>query len=124
MAVQRLDYLIYVAACLCMLETSPGLTPRNLGQKSGTETNTLNVTQLPSHNHGVSIPSKEEGNADVPAGNYVAGAGLDSFGTTTDSNMASFQTLNAGGSQPINNIQPFQCVNYIIALQGIFPSRN
>ncbi|MFH6604505.1 phage tail protein [Maribacter algicola] len=102
----------------------PGLTPRRLGEKSGTETNTLNVNQLPSHSHGVSLPAKEEGNTDVPSGNYVAGAGLDSFGTTSDSDMATFQTLNSGGSQSVNNIQPFQCVTYIIALTGLFPSRS
>ncbi|SEK18994.1 Microcystin-dependent protein [Maribacter orientalis] len=102
----------------------PGLSSIRLGEKGGTETNTLSTAQLPPHTHGVSVPSKEEGNTDVPAGNYVAGAGLDSFGTITDSSMKTFQTLNAGGGQSINNIQPFQCVNYIIALQGIFPSRS
>ncbi|KAA2216531.1 phage tail protein [Maribacter flavus] len=104
--------------------SGPGLTPRPIGQRSGTETNTLNVNHLPPHTHGVSIPSKEEGNADVPADNYVAGAGLDSFGTTTDSNMKTFQTLNTGGGQSVNNMQPYLCVSYIIALQGIYPSRN
>ncbi|MEM9931575.1 MAG: phage tail protein, partial [Bacteroidota bacterium] len=33
-------------------------------------------------------------------------------------------TANVGNSQAINNIQPYQCVNYIIALIGVFPSRN
>ena len=102
----------------------PGLTSRSLGDRGGVENNILNVNQLPPHTHGVSIPSKEEGNADVPADNYVAGAGLDSFGTITDSNMKTFQTLSTGGGQSVNNIQPYQCVNYIIALQGIFPSRS
>lgn len=102
----------------------PGLASRRLGQKGGEENNILNLNQLPPHTHGVSIPSKEEGNADVPTSNYVAGAGLDSFGTTTDSNMETFQTLNAGGGQSVNNIQPYQCVNYIIALVGVYPSRS
>lgn len=101
----------------------PGLTSRRLGEKGGVENNILNVNQLPPHTHSVSIPSKEEGNADVPADNYVAGAGLDSFGTTTESNMKPFQTLRTGGGQSVNNIQPYQCVNYNIALVGIFPSR-
>ena len=102
----------------------PGLTPRTLGQKSGTETNTLNVTQLPSHNHSVSLPAKEEANAEVPTNNFVAGAGFDGFGTTSDTTMGDLPQNNVGGNQPVNNVQPYQTVNFIIALQGIFPSRS
>ena len=102
----------------------PGLTPRTLGQKSGTETNTLNVTQLPSHNHSVSLPAKEEANAEVPTNNFVAGAGFDGFGTTSDTTMGALPQNNVGGNQPVNNMQPYQTVNFIIALQGIFPSRS
>ena len=104
----------------------PGLTPRPLGQKSGAETNTLNVNQLPSHNHTASLPAKEEANTETPNGHVIAGAGFDGFGTAPDNgiNMAPFTTGNTGGNQSLNNMQPYQCVNFIIALQGIFPSRS
>ena len=102
----------------------PGLTPRPLGQKAGSETNTLVVGQLPAHSHTFNLPAKEEGNADAPDNAFVAGDGTSSFGTTSDTNMAAVTTANTGSNQSVNNIQPFQCVNYIIALQGLFPSRS
>ena len=44
--------------------------------------------------------------------------------TTMNAGMASVTAGMAGGSQPFSVVQPFQCVNYIICLEGIFPSRN
>lgn len=104
--------------------SGPGLTTRSLGEKTGTETNTLTINQIPSHNHNVVVPAKEEANAEAPTGTFIAGAGFDGFGTTSDTNMAAFGTANAGGGQAVNNIQPVQCVNFIIALTGIFPARS
>lgn len=102
----------------------PGLTDRRLGQKLGVETNTLTTAQLPAHNHTVSLPAKEEADTEVPTNNVIAGAGFDGFGTTSDTNMAPLPVGNTGSNQAVNNIQPVQCVNFIIALIGIFPSRN
>lgn len=102
----------------------PGLSSYPQGQKSGTENNTLSIGQLPSHNHTVSLPAKEEANAEVPTGNVIAGAGFDGFGTTSDTNMAALPVGNTGGSQPINNVQPVLGMRYIICIQGIFPSRS
>jgi len=104
----------------------PGLSQRSLGQTGGSETNTLNITQMPPHSHTASVPAKEEANTEIPNGHVIAGAGFNGFGTEADTgiNMAQFTTANTGGGQSINNVQPFQCVNFIIALQGIFPSRN
>ena len=100
----------------------PGLSSYNLGQRGGSETNTLNINQLPAHNHAIS--AKEEANAADPSGNYIAGTGSNAFGTTADKQMNANSTANAGGGQSVNNIQPFECVNYIIALEGTFPSRS
>ncbi len=102
----------------------PGLTSRNLGQRGGSETNTLSTAQLPVHNHTFNLPAKEEGNADAPDAAFIAGDGTSSFGTTSDATMASATTNNTGSSQSVNNIQPYTCVNFIIALQGTFPSRS
>jgi len=102
--------------------SGPGLSTRQLGQKGGTETNTLNAVQLPSHSHPLN--AKEEGTSDNPAGGFIAGNGTNSFGTGSDAVMAGNAVQPIGNNLPVNNIQPYACVNYIIALEGIYPSRN
>ncbi|MFD1161722.1 phage tail protein [Hwangdonia seohaensis] len=104
----------------------PGLTSRQLGQKFGSETNTLTVNQMPSHSHTVNAVT-DDGNQSVPTGNLPAGTKvLDK----EYSNAASNTTMNAnminanGDNQPVNNIQPVLVINYIIALEGVYPSRN
>lgn len=119
----------------------PGLSDRRLGSKGGTETNTLNVTHLASHSHSGSFGvNKSAGTTDSPANAFPApisgralstppanmqmtGYGATKSGTGT---MASNSVVvgNTGGGQPVNNMQPWLAVNYIIALQGIFPSRS
>jgi microcystin-dependent protein len=100
----------------------PGLSTRTLGEKGGTEQNTLNTAQLPAHSHA--LAAKEEANAADPDGTFIAGSGFNAFGTAADKTMNAAAIDNTGGGQSVNNIQPFQCVNYIIALQGTFPSRS
>lgn len=100
----------------------PGLRPYKLGEKGGSEQNKLTTNQLPSHNHGVR--ASEEANSDDPNGNYIAGTGTQAFGTTSDVNMNNTEITNTGASQPINNMQPYQCINFIIALDGQYPSRS
>jgi len=100
----------------------PGLTSRQLGQRGGTEANTLTVSQIPSHTH--QLNAKEEGNSDNPSGGFIAGSGANSFGTSADAVMAANAVQPVGNNAPINNMQPYECVSYIICLQGIFPSRN
>ncbi len=104
--------------------SGPGLSPRPLGSSGGSETNTLSINQLPSHNHQVALPVKEEGDTDNPAGNSIAGDGTNAFGTTTDGILGATATGNTGGGQSVNNMPPYRVVNYIIALVGLFPSRN
>jgi microcystin-dependent protein len=82
--------------------------------------------QIPVHNHGVNC-STGGGTQASPAGGVPA---VESTGTSLDYAASSNGTMNpamianAGSGQPHNNIQPYLCVNFIIALQGIFPSRN
>jgi microcystin-dependent protein len=104
----------------------PGLSPYVIGQIGGSENVTLTQNQMPSHNHLVQC-NTGGGNQASPASGYPA---VESTGTSLDYSNAAGSTMNAamienaGGSQPHPNIQPFLVVNFCIALQGIFPSRN
>ena len=119
----------------------PGLSQRRLGEKGGTEHNTLNVTQLPAHNHqaaGHVNASNTAGNTNSPAGTSFAvsetvidrstTANTNSYtnapADTAMANNVSVDVGSTGGNQAVNNMQPFSCVNYIIALQGVYPSRS
>ena len=105
----------------------PGLTSRQLGQRAGAETTTLNINQIPSHSHSVVIKALEEGNSDDPEGKLIAGNGLSSFGSDNSStlkNLKPIDSSNTGANQSHNNMQPYLCINFCIALQGIFPSRS
>jgi microcystin-dependent protein len=107
----------------------PGLSPRTLGESSGTETVTLLASQMPAHNHGLA-GFAGEGGSSSPENSFIAepvdGSGnvLPAFSGIGNTSLNPASIGAAGGSQPHNNIQPYLCVNFIIALQGIFPSRN
>jgi microcystin-dependent protein len=97
-----------------------GLT---LGEKVGEENHTLNISETPTHNHQVSASSASPDKG-VPTGNEWASlAGGYSNGNPNASFIPSAVT-NTGGSQPHNNMQPYLVLNFVIALQGIFPSQN
>lgn len=100
----------------------PGLSNRTQGEASGTENVTLLSTQMPMHNHLVA-GSSQNSNASRPSNAFPSGGGAyqtASDGTTMNPSMISA----AGGSQPHDNMQPYLAINYCIALEGIFPSRN
>lgn len=115
----------------------PGLTDRRLGEKFGSETNTLTANQLPSHTHTATTTSTlkattASGNTNIPTGNVLSDDGNDRIYAAgpADTNMGqsavtSETTVNpAGGGLPVNNVQPSLGLNHIICLQGIFPSRS
>lgn len=100
----------------------PGLSPRVLGEMGGEEAVTLLQTQLPPHSHtasatgGDATTSKPDGAVPASGGAYAA---------ASDGSTMSPSFIGGGGSsQPHDNMQPYQAVNFIIALEGIFPSRN
>jgi microcystin-dependent protein len=100
----------------------PGLSSYSLGQTGGTETVTLLQTQMPAHNHQVAV-SNGGATASRPAGNYLAAGG--SYTTPSDGNtLAPTAVTPSGGNQPHENTQPYLTLNWCIALEGIFPSRN
>jgi microcystin-dependent protein len=111
----------------------PGLSPYSLGEQIGSETVTLLSNNMPAHNHVVNASTATSPNrgGTNPAGNLLAvtaNAGSYSVDIYASGNPGT--TMNpmmigpAGGSQPFSILQPILCVNFIIALQGIFPSRN
>jgi len=95
-----------------------------MGQLSGVETVTLQVSQLPAHNHVLNAQSGA-GNQPSPAGGVWASSSLNQYSAgspTTQMTATSLQ--NSGGSQPHDNMPPFQCISFVIALYGIYPSQS
>jgi microcystin-dependent protein len=105
-----------------------GLTNRVLGETAGSENTTLIVTNIPAHAHTFAVPAvNETGNSNSPDPAHSLAAphsdvGLYS-GNNPDNTLRPGNTGLAGGSQPFNNMQPYQVVTFIIALEGVYPSR-
>ncbi len=102
-----------------------GLSNRPIGQRVGSETNTLNVNQLPAHTHSVTVPTTSALADDTqPANNRLGQTRADVYSQSApDGALAGVTAAHTGGGQPVNNVQPVQVVNFIIALYGTFPSR-
>ena len=102
-----------------------GLSDYALGEVSGEENVALTTSQMPAHSHLVNADSGDRGTSSHPNGQLLASSGTDSiYSSNADSTMSPNMIQAAGANQPHSNIQPFLCVNFIIALNGIFPSRS
>jgi microcystin-dependent protein len=102
----------------------PGLSPYVLGQTGGQTAHTLSVSELPAHAHSLHGSSAATGG--TPGGGVVLAAtsGAKVYrGATNLVPMATGLSANGGG-QPHENRQPFLVLTFIIAVQGVFPSRN
>ena len=128
--------------------TGPGLSTHKLGARSGTEIVTLTSLQIPSHFHSaivtdpqyhttVGVTSEDPVDSDptdnvlassAPNDIYAATASVtdEILGgvTTTQISAGSVQVTPTGGSQPHNNMQPYLTINWVICMQGVFPSRS
>lgn len=123
----------------------PGLSPYVLGEVSGTETVTVLTSQMPAHTHvitggggqaSIGFPcSNGAGNSDSPAGNipavtpsgdeqYVEAASATGTMAPVTLTIPAPTAAATGGTQPHENRSPYLAVSFIIALNGIFPSRN
>ncbi len=111
----------------------PGLTSRTLGQKLGIDKVTLAVSTLPSHTHqlsahavpadtGTDVPSATTSLGAIPTGPLAPKLYGADTGALVD--MANEALLATGGGAAHENRQPFQKIHFIIALVGVFPSRN
>jgi microcystin-dependent protein len=102
----------------------PGLSARPIGRKSGAVTHALSVNELPLHGHVLAASTSPAGDQD-PAGNVTAAStSTNLYGDNAARSMRANAVTNTGGSQAHANVMPFLCVNFIVALFGIFPSRN
>lgn len=104
----------------------PGLSSRPIGGKSGVEDVTLVGSQLPPHNHQLKA-NTTGANSVLPDDRVLSSAGRLRIYSDASSNLSDMGASSidpAGGSQGHNNVPPYVTANCIIALQGIFPSRN
>lgn len=102
-----------------------GLSPRYVGEQAGVQNVTLIETEIPAHTHtlqAVAGPSNQVN----PANNSLAFGRYALYNQLTSPSvqMAPTALSPAGQSLPHNNMQPYLAVNFIIALQGVYPPRN
>jgi microcystin-dependent protein len=103
---------------------SPGASSYTMGERGGTETVTINMQQFPAHTHAF-LATTDSGGV-----NSAAGAALGSGQTIYKDSPGLINAMNtamlspsSGGSQPHENLQPYLTCNWIIAMEGIFPSQ-
>ena len=102
----------------------PGLNNRNIGAKGGAENVTLIASQAAAHNHSLSASTVAAADTS-PAGNVTATSGSSNiYGSAIGTAMNPGAIGNTGGSQFHPNLMPTQCIHFIVALFGVYPSRN
>lgn len=94
-----------------------------VGERSGTEQETLTISQTPAHSHPM-VATTNVAQDTSPSGKVLAqtsGGGLLYIQDVPDSSLNASAITPIGGSQPHENLQPYLCVNFIISLFGVFP---
>jgi len=120
----------------------PGTRSHRLGEKAGTESVTLSRQQMPTHSHQINVTEArleayegsrgETANAQSPGGNILGNTADQSYydGKAPNTSLESdalgvnAEADQAGESQAHTNMQPYTVLHFIIALQGIYPSRS
>lgn len=100
-----------------------GLSARTVGEQFGVENVTLTIPQMPAHTHPLGANDAAE---DVsPQNNLPASTSSDAYVKfLSPVNAHASAITSAGGSQPHNNMQPYLCVSFIIAVYGVYPSQS
>jgi microcystin-dependent protein len=105
-----------------------GLSSIDLGEPGGAENAPILINNMPNHTHPLAASSQPGGQA-TPQGNFCAvpvdstGNPGTAFNSTANTQMAATSIGPMGGSQPVSIRNPYLGINYIIAIQGMFPSR-
>lgn len=105
--------------------TGPGLTPQTIGARSGMESTTLSITNLPSHSHPVYASDQGPGAAN-PSGNSFSnfGTAANAYANPPNTSMDHDLVSPNGQGQPVNIMAPSLALRYCVSLYGIYPSRN
>jgi microcystin-dependent protein len=105
--------------------TGAGLSSRILGETAGSESVTLTANQMPGHRHPFVGTTNQAGTTNATANLVGQNPGSNIY--VEDQAFVALDqqsVLTQGGSQPHDNLQPYLCVNFIIALEGIYPPPN
>lgn len=104
--------------------TGADLTPRTIGQSFGVEQVVLGASDMPSHTH-IAQGNSGAGTQPSPENGVWAASSLNQFSANAvTAAMNAAALASAGGGQPHDNLMPYLCVNFIIALAGIYPPRS
>lgn len=112
--------------CVVGAGSSPGVLEKPLGYKAGYERVQLTEGQIPAHVHQIEAYSGDPAsNTSDPANGFAAEANREAIYSTEDPDVTLLpaSVSNRGGDTSHENMMPFQVINYIVALDGIFPSR-
>src|SRR5262245_41808374 len=94
-----------------------------LGERGGETAHTLNISELSAHTHTPTGSQTDPPTSPGAAGNLWSGSSSKPYATAFTATMNPACILPVGGSQPHENMSPYLVLNFIIALQGIFPSQ-
>lgn len=104
----------------------PGLSARTRGESGGSTTNTLQIQEIPAHAHVLNATGAAATTL-TPEGKLLASGRPTMpalYGTSGTPVIMASSIGSTGGGEPHNNLQPYLTLNFIIALQGIFPPRS
>jgi microcystin-dependent protein len=102
----------------------PGLSNYSVGESGGLEQVTLSLAQIPNHSH-LPVGSTAVPNTGSPTNAYWAMPRILLYSSAPPSvEMSSGALGTTGGGQPVSLLKPYLVLNYVIAMQGIFPARN
>ena len=107
-------------------DTDASPSPLPIGRNGGEETHQLTVSEMPSHSHSLKATANDATGAAPNSDQILAtSTGSELYGASNNLVSMDAEAISSvGGSQSHNNMMPFLTVNFCIALQGTFPSRN
>jgi len=104
----------------------PGLTERSLGEQVGTASVTLLSSEMPAHAHSINAYKDDPADINTPSPSVILGttAGLNLYGTSSNTPLQTLALAPQGSGLPHNNLSPYLVVIFIIAMQGVYPPRS